>query len=255
MLFSSLSREVLCRTGAPLVAVAHRYGILTPRQCNKMFKEGELAACFRTVTEVGEAHLAQAEALGRAFQEAIAPATVNYDFGHIRDAAAMLPDSDIVKMVRGWGLQEEAPILVMALSLKEAVRQALTPEAAQASFWESVERGLLGAFTGLVAQEGEPGLVYYEEGPDHTSYYRDLFFALQDEEAGAYLYGVAFCADVTVGFGKSRVGTLGLTDTAPFAVRLNAMVVRQKLATARRSLVRTRVASSDWWASRKVVSV
>lgn len=189
-----------------------------------------MAACFRNVTEVGEAHLAQAEALGRAFQEAIAPATVNYDFGHIRDAAAKLPDTDIVKMVPGWMLQEEAPILVMVLSLKEAVRQALPPEAAQASFWGTIERGLVDAFTGLAEKEGEPGLVYYEEGPDHTSYYRDLFFALQDEEAGAYLYAVAFCADVTVGFGKTRVGTLGLTDTAPFTVRLNAIVVRQKLA-------------------------
>jgi hypothetical protein len=194
-----------------------------------MFKEAKLAACFRTVTEVGEAHRAQADALGRAFQEAIAPATVNYDFGHIRDAAAVLPDSDIVKVVRGWGLKEEAPILVMALSLKEAVRQALPPEAAQASFWDTVERDLVNAFTDLAAQEGEAGLAYYEEGPDHTSYYRDLFFALQDEEAGEYLYAVAFCADVTVGLGKSRVGALGLTDTAPFAVRLNAIVVRQKL--------------------------
>ncbi|CAL9327542.1 hypothetical protein SUDANB105_00003 [Streptomyces sp. enrichment culture] len=51
-------------------------------------------------------------------------------------------------------------------------------------------------------------------------------------EAGAYLYGVAFCADVTVGLGKDRVGTLGVADTAPFAVQLNAIVVRQKLANA-----------------------
>jgi hypothetical protein len=195
-----------------------------------MLKEGELAARFRTLIEVEEAHRAQAEALDRAFQEAIAPATVNYDFGHIRDAAALLPDSEIVRMVRGWGLQEEAPILVMALSLKEAVRQALPPEAAQAAFWDTVERDLMDAFTGLTEQEGEPGLVYYEEEPDRTSYYRDLFFALQDEVAGAFLYAVAFCADVTIGRGKSQVGALGLTDTAPFAVRLNAIVVRQKTA-------------------------
>ena len=191
-----------------------------------------MAACFRTVTEVGEAHLAQAEALARAFQEAIAPATVNYDFGHIRDAAARLPDSDIVRMVRGWGLQEEAPVVVMALSLKEAVRQALPPEAAQASFWDTVERDLVDAFTGLAAQEGAPGLAYYDEGPDRTSYYRDLFFTLQDEQAGAHLYAVAFCADVTVGLDKSRAGALGPADTAPFAVRLDAIVVRQELANA-----------------------
>ncbi|MER7491243.1 Type-2Aa cytolytic delta-endotoxin [Streptomyces pharetrae CZA14] len=189
-----------------------------------------MAACFRTVIVAEETHLAQAEALREAFQEAIAPATVNFDFAHIRDAAAMLPDSEIVKVVRGWKLQEEAPILVMVLSLKEAVRQALPPEAAQASFWDTIERDLVDAFTGLGAQEGEPGLAYYEEGPDRTSYYRDLFFALQDMEAGAYLYAVAFCADVTVGLDKDRAGTLGLTDTAPFAVQLDAIVVRQKLA-------------------------
>ncbi|MFI9244003.1 Type-2Aa cytolytic delta-endotoxin [Streptomyces sp. NPDC053086] len=195
-------------------------------------KEGELAASFKTVTEVGVTHLAQARALGHAFQEAIAPATVNYDFGHIRDAAALLPDSDIVNMVRGWGLQEEAPIVVMALSLKEAVRQALPPQAAQASFWDTIERELVDAFTALAAKEGEPGLAYYEEEADRTSYYRDLFFALQDEEAGAYLYAIAFCADVTVGLAKSRVAHLNPTDTAPFAVRLNAIVVRQTLTNA-----------------------
>ncbi|MFI8823420.1 Type-2Aa cytolytic delta-endotoxin [Streptomyces sp. NPDC053431] len=188
-----------------------------------------MAASFKTVIEVGPAHLAQAEALGRAFQEAIAPATVNYDFDHIRDAAAALPGSAIVKMVRGWGLQEEAPVLVMVLSLKEAVRQALPPEAAEASFWDTIERELVSAFTGLADQEGLPGLAYYEEGADRTRYYRDVFFALQDEETGDYLYAVAFCIDVTVGLDKARVGALRMTDIAPFAIRLNAIVVRQEL--------------------------
>ncbi|MFG2603223.1 Type-2Aa cytolytic delta-endotoxin [Streptomyces sp. NPDC048514] len=191
-----------------------------------------MAASFRTVTVVADAHRAQADALGCAFQEAIAPATVDYDFGHIRDAAARLPDSDIVRMVRGWTLREQAPIVVMALSLKEAVRQALPPETGQASFWDTVERELVAAFTNLEATEGEPGLAYYEEGPERTSYYRDLLFALQDEEAGPYLYAIAFCADVTVDLGTSRVRALSPRDTAPFAVRLNAIVVRQKLANA-----------------------
>ncbi|MFI8961638.1 Type-2Aa cytolytic delta-endotoxin [Streptomyces sp. NPDC053493] len=191
-----------------------------------------MAASFKTVIEVGPAHQAQAEALGRAFQEAIAPATVNYDFDHIRDAAAAVPDSAIVKMVRGWGLQEQAPVLVMVLSLKEAVRQALPPEAAEASFWDTIERELVSAFTGLAAQEGLPGLAYYEEAADRTRYYRDLFFALQDEETGAYMYAIAFCIDVTVGLDKARVGALQMTDIVPFAIRLNAIVVRQELAVA-----------------------
>ncbi|GAA2769923.1 type 2Aa cytolytic delta-endotoxin [Streptomyces showdoensis] len=191
-----------------------------------------MAASFKTVIEVGPAHLAQAQALGHAFQEAIAPATVNYDFDHIRAAAEAIPDSGIVRMVRGWGLQEHAPVLVMVLSLKEAVRQALPPESAQASFWGTVERELVEAFTGLAAQEGLPGLSYYEEGADRTRYYRDLFFALQDEETGGHMYAIAFCIDVTIGLDKAAVGALEMTDAVPFAIRLNAIVLRQELAQA-----------------------
>jgi hypothetical protein len=114
----------------------------------------------------------------------------------------------------------------MALSLKEAVRQALPEECAGASFWETVERELVGAFTGLAAQEGAPGLSYYEETPERTGYYRDLFFALQDEETGSHLYALAFCADASVGLDRAGVEALELTDTAPYRIRLHAIVVR-----------------------------
>ncbi|WP_137991782.1 Type-2Aa cytolytic delta-endotoxin [Streptomyces vilmorinianum] len=191
-----------------------------------------MTASFKTVIEVGPDHLDQARAVDRLFQEAIAPATVNFDFDNIRQAAAAIPDSDIVKMVRGWGLQEHAPVMVMVLSLKEAVRQALPGELADASFWDTIEQELARAFTGLAAQEGEPGLSYHEEATDRTSYYRDLFFALQDEETGGYLYAIAFCIDVTVGLEKEKVGALELSDVAPYTIRLNAIVVRQELGLA-----------------------
>ncbi|MFF8610436.1 Type-2Aa cytolytic delta-endotoxin [Streptomyces sp. NPDC015346] len=191
-----------------------------------------MAASFKTVIEVAPDHLEQARAIDRLFQEAIAPATVNFDFDNIRQAAAAIPDSTVVKMVRGWGLQEEAPVVVMVLSLKEAVRQALPAEFADASFWDTIEQELVHAFTGLAAQEGEPGLSYYDEGPEHTSYYRDLFFALQDEETGEHMYAIAFCIDVTVGLEKERAGALRTGDIAPYTIRLNAIVVRQELGLA-----------------------
>ncbi|MEV4947789.1 Type-2Aa cytolytic delta-endotoxin [Streptomyces sp. NPDC053755] len=191
-----------------------------------------MAAAFKTVIEVGPDHIDQARVIDRLFQEAIAPATVNFDFDNIREAASAIPDSAIVKMVRGWGLQENAPVLVMVLSLKEAVRQALPEEFADASFWDTIEQELVHAFTGLAAQEGEPGLSYYEEAQERTRYYRDLFFALQDEETGAYMYAIAFCIDVTVGLDKERVGALGIADVAPYTIRLNAIVVRQQLGLA-----------------------
>ncbi|MFE5514542.1 Type-2Aa cytolytic delta-endotoxin [Streptomyces sp. NPDC056529] len=188
-----------------------------------------MAASFRTVVEVGPDHLDQARSIDRVFQEAIAPATVNFDFEAIREAAAAVPDSTVVRMVRGWGLQEYAPVLVMVLSLKEAVRQALPPECADAGFWATVERELVTAFTGLAAQEGQPGLSFYEESGERTRFYRDLFFALQDEETGEHMYALAFCVDVTVELPKEEAVALDLTDVVPFAVRLNAIVIRQTL--------------------------
>ncbi|MFE0700673.1 Type-2Aa cytolytic delta-endotoxin [Streptomyces sp. NPDC058872] len=191
-----------------------------------------MAASFRTVVEVGPDHLEQARSIDRVFQEAIAPATVNFDFEAIREAASAVPDSDVVRMVRGWGLQEHAPVLVMVLSLKEAVRQALPAECAEAGFWATVEQELVRAFTGLTGRQGEPGLSFYEESEDRTRFYRDLFFALQDEETGEHLYALAFCVDVTVELPKAEVLALELTDVVPFAVRLNAIVLRQALSVS-----------------------
>ncbi|MCX5394778.1 Type-2Aa cytolytic delta-endotoxin [Streptomyces sp. NPDC006482] len=191
-----------------------------------------MAASFRTVVEVGPDHLDQARSIDRVFQEAIAPATVNFDFEAIREAAAAVPDSTVVRMVRGWGLQEHAPVLVMVLSLKEAVRQALPPEYTDAGFWETVERELVQAFTGLAAQEGQPGLSFYEESEHRTRFYRDLFFALQDEGTGDDIYALAFCVDVTIELPKAQATALELTDVVPFGVRLNAIVLRQAVGVA-----------------------
>ncbi|MFE6224774.1 Type-2Aa cytolytic delta-endotoxin [Streptomyces sp. NPDC057854] len=191
-----------------------------------------MAASFRTVIEVAPAHLDEARSIDRVFQEAIAPATVDFDFEAIHRAAAAVPDCQVVRMVRGWGLREHAPLLVMVLSLKEAVRQALPTACAEAGFWGTVERELVAAFTGLGEAVDEPGLKFYEESAERTRYYRDLFFALQDDGAGDALHALAFCVDVTVDLPKERVLGLGLTDTAPFAVGLNAIVLRRPLPVA-----------------------
>lgn len=191
-----------------------------------------MAASFRTVIEVDPAYREQAQEIDQVFQAAIAPATVGYDFGHIREAVAAIPGGDIVKLVHGWGLQETAPVGVMAISLQEAVRQALPDALVGAAFWEAIERELVGAFTGLDAQEGKPGLAFYEQAPGRTSYYRDLFFALQGEETGEHMYAIAFCIDVSVALDKADVGVLKASDVAQYAIRLNAIVVRQELRLA-----------------------
>ncbi|MGW7053623.1 Type-2Aa cytolytic delta-endotoxin [Streptomyces sp. NPDC054887] len=182
---------------------------------------------FKTVFEVGSSFMDRARNIEAGFQHAIAPATVDFDFGEISRAASGIPHCSTVKIVRGWGLQETAPVSVMILSLKEAVRQALPLPSAGPAFWEAVEGALTGAFVGLGRQEGTH-LSFYREDPDRTSYYYNLLFALRDEEGGDSLYAVAFCANITVGLGPEEVRALTVGDTARYTIRLNAITVRQE---------------------------
>ncbi|MDN3295217.1 Type-2Aa cytolytic delta-endotoxin [Streptomyces ficellus] len=186
---------------------------------------------FTTVFEVGSSFMEQARAVEARFQHAIAPATVDFDFGEISRAASGIPDSSTVKIIRGWGLQETAPVSVMVLSLKEAVRQALPQPFANPAFWDKAERALTHAFVDLDRQEGTH-LSFYREEPDGTSYYYNLLFALQDEETEGFLYAVAFCVNVTVALSPEAVRALTVEDVAQYTIRLNAITVRRELPAA-----------------------
>ncbi|MGG2461043.1 Type-2Aa cytolytic delta-endotoxin [Streptomyces sp. RGM 3693] len=186
---------------------------------------------FKTVFEVSPAVLGQVQAIADTFQYAIAPATVDFDFGEISRAANAIPEGSTVKIVRGWGLQETAPIGVMVMSLREAVRQALTQPFGNPAFWERTEAALTDVFVGLAGQEG-PHLSFYGDSPDATSYYYNLLFALQDEETEGYVYALAFCVNVTIALSADQAGALAMDDVAQCAIRLNAMAVRQPVHAA-----------------------
>ncbi|MFF0627168.1 Type-2Aa cytolytic delta-endotoxin [Streptomyces sp. NPDC004296] len=186
---------------------------------------------FRTVFEVSPAALEQTQAIADTFQYAIAPATVDFDFGEISRAASAIPDSSTVKIVRGWGLQETAPVGVMVMSLREAVRQALSERFGNPAFWERAEAALTDVFVGLGGQKG-PHLSFYGDSPDTTSYYYDLLFALQDEETEGYVYALAFCVNVTIALSADQAGALTMDDVAQCAIRLNAMAIRQPVYAA-----------------------
>ncbi|MFD8547165.1 Type-2Aa cytolytic delta-endotoxin [Streptomyces sp. NPDC059649] len=197
---------------------------------------------FRTVFEVGPDALAQTQRIADTFQRALADeATVGQDFGAISRAAGTLPDSAIVKIIPGWGLQETAPVGVMVLSLRETVRQALGQTFGNPAFWEKAEAALADAFVGLDEQEGghirfhKADATLGEQGSasgggratDSTSYSYRLLFALQDEETAGFVHAVALCADVTLALAAEQARALTLDDTARFAIRLNALGVRQ----------------------------
>ncbi|MFI1197864.1 Type-2Aa cytolytic delta-endotoxin [Streptomyces sp. NPDC020883] len=186
---------------------------------------------FKTVFAVRPAALEQARALADTFQYAIAPATVDFDFGEISRAASAIPDGSTVKIVRGWGLQETAPVGVMVMSLREAVRQALVQPFGNPAFWERTEAALTDVFVGLAGQEGTH-LSFHGDAPDRTSYYYNLLFALEDEETGGFVHALAFCVNVTIGLNAERAGALTVDDVARCAIRLNAIAVRQPVTVA-----------------------
>ncbi|MET9359516.1 Type-2Aa cytolytic delta-endotoxin [Streptomyces sp. NPDC006632] len=186
-------------------------------------------AAFKTVVEVGQDALGQVRAAEAVLQEAIAPATGDFDFGAVRSAARALPDSTLVKIIPGFGLQETAPVQVMVLTLKQAVRQALVEPFGNHAFWERTDAALAQVFLGLGDQEGEAHLTF-RDGADGTRYFCNLLFALQDEETDGHLYLVAFRVEVTVGADRAALLSLGAEDTVAVTLRVDAISVRQELA-------------------------
>jgi hypothetical protein len=205
-------------------------------------------AVFLPVFEVGPSHLAQAEALAGHFRQALAPrpadtdaaaatggdagaAGGDTDFGRISHAAAAVPHGGAVRTVRGWGLRETAPVGVMVLSLREVVRQALPAPSANPEFWRKVERALTGVFVGLGGQRGAH-LSSVDGADGGTGYRCHLLFALQDEETGDAVHAVALRLDATIGLDGAAARALTVDDVAPFALRADAVAVRQQLPAA-----------------------
>ncbi|MCX5384039.1 Type-2Aa cytolytic delta-endotoxin [Streptomyces sp. NBC_00083] len=186
-------------------------------------------AAFKTVVEVGQDAIGQMRAAEAALQEAIAPAAGDFDFGAVRSAARALPDSTLVKIIPGFGLQETAPVQVMVLTLKQAVRQALVEPFGNAAFWERTDAALAEVFIGLGDQDGAPHLTF-RDAADGTRYFYNLLFALQDEETAGHLYLVALRVEVSVAADRATLLALGAEDTAAVTLRVDAISVRQGLA-------------------------
>ncbi|MDI3403841.1 Type-2Aa cytolytic delta-endotoxin [Streptomyces cavernicola] len=192
---------------------------------------------FKPLIAVTPACAEQAETAEARLQAALAEATRSgsdgsgpaFRFGPVQAAAKDLPGASIVRIIPGFGLQEQAPTHVMVLTLQQAVRQALSLPLGDDSFWERVEATLTNTFVGLGDQLDAPHLVLHETD-EGTRYDYHLLFALQDEETDGFLYVVAFCVHVTVGLDRKQVLGLSVTDTAPFTLGLDAVCVRQPLA-------------------------
>ncbi|MER6996994.1 Type-2Aa cytolytic delta-endotoxin [Streptomyces sp. NPDC000410] len=188
-----------------------------------------MANQFKRIFEVDPSHLGQAQDIADTIQQAIDPASPDFDFARIRQAAGALPDASLVKFVPGFGLQETTPVSVLAHSLTESLRQALSRPFANEAFWRKAEEALTDAFVNLGAQEGSSHLAFHAESADSTSYFYDLLFALQDDETEDSVWAVVFCLDVTLALDGAATRSLTPEDRATYAIRLNAITVRQDL--------------------------
>ncbi|WP_415952892.1 Type-2Aa cytolytic delta-endotoxin [Streptomyces sp. KLOTTS4A1] len=163
-----------------------------------------------------------------AFAEALAAPRAEV-FGRVQRAARALPGSRVVRVIPGFGLRENAPAHVVVLTLKEGVRQALVDTFTHDGFWADVESALTDLVTGLRGQEDAAHLRFLDGGPDSTAYTCALLFALQDEETEGALYAVSFCVHIEVALPREQVLALTPQDTAPFAIRLDAVSVRREV--------------------------
>ncbi|MBC9715946.1 Type-2Aa cytolytic delta-endotoxin [Streptomyces sp. TRM66268-LWL] len=185
-------------------------------------------AGYRVVHETQASSAVALKEIGARFTEALAAPRAEV-FGRIQKAARVLPDSRVVRVIPGFGLQETAPVQVVVLTLKEGVRQALVDTFTNETFWTRVESALEESVTGLGDNQGAAHLRFLDGGPDSTSYTCDLLFALQDEETDGALYAISFCVRIDVALPMDRVLALTLQDTAQFAIRLDAVSVRQEV--------------------------
>ncbi len=183
---------------------------------------------YRTVQETQPSSAVSLKEIEALFGEALAAPRAEV-FGCVQRAARALPDSRVVRVIPGFGLQENAPVHVMALTLKEGVRQALVEPFTNERFWARVDSALEDLVTGLRGQDDTAHLRFLDSGPDSTAYTCDLLFALQDEETGGALYVISFCVRIDVALPKEQVLALSLEDTAPFAIRLDAVSVRREV--------------------------
>ncbi|NBE55301.1 Type-2Aa cytolytic delta-endotoxin [Streptomyces boluensis] len=190
---------------------------------------GTATVAFKPLFEVSPAAKDLVAAAEARFQSALAESAAEFRFGPIQAAAKDLPGGSLVRIIPGFGLQEQAPTHVMVLTLKEAVRQALSRPLDNDEFWERTEKALTSAFVGLGEQLDAPHLVLRPTA-EGTSYDYHLLFALEDEETEGFLYVVAFCVHVTVGLDRAQVLELSVEDTAPYSIRLDALCVRQPVA-------------------------
>ncbi|MED3089727.1 type-2Aa cytolytic delta-endotoxin [Bacillus toyonensis] len=184
---------------------------------------------FTEIYQVEPQYLAQALRLANAFQGAIDPSDLNFNFERALNIANNIPNSAIVKTMNQNVVQQTVQISVMIDQLKELIRTVLGFAISSPTFWSSVEAAITSTFTNLNTQEDSAWIFWKSESSSNTTYYYNILFSIQNAETGGVMAVLPIAFEISVNLEKKKVLFLTIRDSARYEVRVKAITLAQAL--------------------------
>nr|ACF35049.1 Cyt2Aa [Bacillus thuringiensis] len=184
---------------------------------------------FNTVFYVQPQYINQALHLANAFQGAIDPLNLNFNFEKALQIANGIPNSAIVKTLNQSVIQQTVEISVMVEQLKKIIQEVLGLVINSTSFWNSVEATIKGTFTNLDTQIDEAWIFWHSLSAHNTSYYYNILFSIQNEDTGAVMAVLPLAFEVSVDVEKQKVLFFTIKDSARYEVKMKALTLVQAL--------------------------
>nr|AAP46288.1 Cyt2Aa1 active form [synthetic construct] len=192
---------------------------------------------FNTVFYVQPQYINQALHLANAFQGAIDPLNLNFNFEKALQIANGIPNSAIVKTLNQSVIQQTVEISVMVEQLKKIIQEVLGLVINSTSFWNSVEATIKGTFTNLDTQIDEAWIFWHSLSAHNTSYYYNILFSIQNEDTGAVMAVLPLAFEVSVDVEKQKVLFFTIKDSARYEVKMKALTLVQALHSSNAPIV------------------
>ncbi|MRC19752.1 type-2Aa cytolytic delta-endotoxin [Bacillus thuringiensis] len=191
---------------------------------------------FSDVYHVQPQYLPQALRLTNAFQSAINPDDLKFDFETALAIAKEIPNSGIINTMNQNVVQEHLQISVMIDQIKELVKTILGLSISSVSFWSAVAGAITNTFTNLNTQQDAAWILWEREESSNTSYYYNILFSIQNEETGGVMAVLPISFEISVNVNKESVLFFTIRDSARYEVRIKAITLAQALDPINRHL-------------------
>jgi len=191
---------------------------------------------FNDIYHVEPKYLPQALRLTNAFQSAINPDDLKFDYETALEIAKGIPNSGIVKTMNQNVVQEHLQISVMIDQIKELIKTILGLSISSANFWSAVTAAITNTFTNLNTQQNAAWILWERTESSNTSYYYNILFSIQNAETGGVMAVLPISFDISVNVSKERVLFFTIRDSARYEVKIKAITLVQSLDAMTRKL-------------------